>query len=229
MLWNRVRVVTKRQAAYEEIRGRILSGSCRPGDRLVIDRLASQLGMSAIPVREALGLLEQEGWVENRPHAGAVVSGMTRRSIEEVFAVMEALECAACRLAAGRLDATALDEMESIVVGMEATKRTGEWLRLNRKFHESVPRLAGLDRILDHLIRAGQDWERLRALYFAEVAGEDLRAADAEHREFLVLLARGSVVKQEEWVRRHNRAALERYWVGVDEEKKHSHPKNQAK
>lgn len=226
MSWNRVKVMTKRQAAYEEIRGRILSGTCRPGDRLVIDRLASQLGMSAIPVREALGLLEQEGWVENRPHAGAVVSGMTRQSIEEVFAVMEALECVACRLGVGRLDISALHEMERLVGEMESTQRAGEWLRLNRRFHESVPRLAGLDRILDHLIRAGQQWERLRVLCFAEVAGEDLRAADAEHREFLVLLGGGSVAKQEEWVKRHNRAALERYWSGTEEEKRYHHPRS---
>ncbi len=72
------RRVTKQERVYRTIRERILSGDYRPGHRVVIDSLATELGVSALPVREAIRRLEAEGLVVFRPNAGAHVAPPTR-------------------------------------------------------------------------------------------------------------------------------------------------------
>ena len=65
---------TKQQRVYETIRERILSGTYGPGYRVVIDGLATELGVSALPVREAIRRLEAEGLIVYRPNVGAQVA-----------------------------------------------------------------------------------------------------------------------------------------------------------
>src|SRR5689334_25268318 len=66
--------VTKQERVYRAIRERILSGAYGPGYRVVIDALATEFGVSALPVREAIRRLEAEGLVIFRPNAGAHVA-----------------------------------------------------------------------------------------------------------------------------------------------------------
>lgn len=74
---------TMASAAAEEIRNRILSGVYSPGLQLRQDGLAADLGMSRIPIREALVQLESEGLLKILPHRGAVVAQLTADEIEE--------------------------------------------------------------------------------------------------------------------------------------------------
>ena len=69
---------TKQEFVYETLREAIMRCELGPGRRLVIDELARQLEVSAIPVREALQLLQSEGLVTNVPHVGATVSPVSR-------------------------------------------------------------------------------------------------------------------------------------------------------
>ena len=94
---------TKQEFVYETLRDAIMRCELGPGQRLVIDELARRLEVSAIPVREALQLLQSEGLVANVPHVGATVSLISRESIAEVFSVMEGLEIVATRSAAERM------------------------------------------------------------------------------------------------------------------------------
>ena len=66
--------LTKQERVYRAIRERILSGAYGPGYRVVIDALAEEFGVSALPVREAIWRLEAEGLVVYRPNAGAQVA-----------------------------------------------------------------------------------------------------------------------------------------------------------
>src|SRR5689334_14895015 len=70
----RLIAVNKQERTYTILRDRIHSGSFAPLERLNIDALARELGVSPIPVREALRRLEAEGWVRFTPNVGAVVS-----------------------------------------------------------------------------------------------------------------------------------------------------------
>src|SRR5476649_2116936 len=101
ILWPRhflmTLTLTKQQAIYQHLKERILDGKLPPGQRLIIDDIAEELGLSIIPVREAMQLLQSERLVEIRPHAGATVAAITHKNIEEVFTILEGMEAVTVR------------------------------------------------------------------------------------------------------------------------------------
>ncbi len=88
--------------AYHAIRDEILRGQLRPGTPLSRRRLARQLGMSVLPVSEALRRLEEDGLVESRPRAGTRVRIPTENDVRELYELREALETQSSRLFAVR-------------------------------------------------------------------------------------------------------------------------------
>jgi DNA-binding GntR family transcriptional regulator len=202
---------TKQQAVYRSLREQLLSGSLKPGERLVIDRIAEANGVSAIPVREALSQLEREGFVEIRPHAGAVVSDIPASAIQEIFALLEAFETVTCRLGMSKLRGQDIRFLRELAQKMEKTRDPGDWLNLNRLFHESVPRLAGLPKLEEHMIRVGESWERLRRLRFADHEGEDRTQANKQHLQLVKALEKQDEDAALDIIRKHNRGALQQY------------------
>ena len=110
---------TKQEFVYRTLRKALLACEFQPGERLVIDDLARRLGVSIIPVREALQMLQAEGLVVNVPHVGAAAAPLSRESIVDVFSVLEGLEVVATRLLAERGSPDAVRALEPIVRGMD--------------------------------------------------------------------------------------------------------------
>jgi DNA-binding GntR family transcriptional regulator len=86
---DEVRLVDR---VYEQIKGAIQDGRIKPGQRLVQDALARQLGISRSPVREAIVRLGQEGFIHLEPHRGAVVRPVTDREMDQIYQVRQLLE-----------------------------------------------------------------------------------------------------------------------------------------
>jgi DNA-binding GntR family transcriptional regulator len=91
--------------AFAELHDAIVSGRLEPGERLPIEELGVALGMSAMPIREALRRLDAAGLVENIPHRGARVTQLSLADLAEVYEARLALEPLAVRRAAERFDA----------------------------------------------------------------------------------------------------------------------------
>lgn len=89
-----------RDVVAAELRRLILDGSLQPGERLVEDRLAQQLGVSRNPIREAMRVLEAEGFLEVVARRGAFVAKLSARQADDLFHVRLALEPLGARLAA---------------------------------------------------------------------------------------------------------------------------------
>lgn len=210
----RQKMLTKQQAAYQNLRQGIMSGRLPPGKRLVIDRIAEELEVSAIPVREALTQLEKEGLVEIKPHAGAMVTDIPESAVEEIFALLEVLEIVSCRLGLKKLSDSAISHLSDVTDQMEGTCDPEKWLTLNRMFHQKLPRLAGLPRLEEQMIRVGEDWERLRRLRFTNRKGEDLQRANEQHRAFITALQKKDLQTAESIIRQHNQEALQLYISG---------------
>lgn len=89
-------VALKRKSLTEQIQevliDRILKGELVPGDRLKELQIANEFGTSQAPVRETIRSLQAMGYVEHKPHVGAIVKKFTRKEIEEAYQVREALE-----------------------------------------------------------------------------------------------------------------------------------------
>ena len=80
------------QRAYSHIRSKLLDGSATPGSRLSYGPIGKEIGVSATPVREAVGQLASEGFVELVPQLGAIVRDLTRDEAVELYELREALE-----------------------------------------------------------------------------------------------------------------------------------------
>ena len=85
---------TVRTQAANELRDRILTGRLQPGDRLDLDQLTAEFGISRTPIREALLELSYEGLVEITPRSGMAVVGITPEDAVDNFAVLAALDFA---------------------------------------------------------------------------------------------------------------------------------------
>ncbi len=209
-----VRFRTKQEYVYQTVRGAILRGELAPGQRLVIDDLVRQLKVSAIPIREALQLLQSEGLVQNAPHVGATVSPLSEDEVHEVFAIMEGLETVAVREAARRLDddgAAVLTRLVSEMDGALAARDYERWVTLNIDLHRAIGEIARMPLLREMTDRVLSRWERLRRHFFQGILVPRLEQAQGEHRALLEALVSRDEDGAERIVRDHNRAAQASY------------------
>ena len=123
---------------YERIKEAIQDGRIKPGQRLVQDALARQLGISRSPVREAIVRLGQEGFIHLEPHRGAVVRPVTDREMDQIYQIRQLLE----PFAAAEASALATDEEigRLVEVQREAERQRdalnpGQVFWVNGEFH----------------------------------------------------------------------------------------------
>lgn len=131
---------TKQDHAYRELGRRIKSGEMLPGQRIVVSRLAQEIGTSAIPIREALLRLEADGLVESTPHVGAVVCHITGQMIERTLETLAVLEGYATRLAADRASEIEphLLELNGAMRAAAEREQWGDFSTANRAFHFAI-------------------------------------------------------------------------------------------
>lgn len=213
------RHVTKGQFAYTALRDAIIRCELAPGERLVIDDLARRFDVSIIPVREALRLLESEGFVVSVAHTGTTVAPVSRQLIFEVFAILEGLEAVSARAAAGLAGAGDLRNLNGLVKRMDtalAAGRPGIWAQLNTEFHLAIGTLSGMPMVNQMLRRALDHWDRVRRYFFTGVFTRRAPQAQAEHHRMLAQLREGDVAGIEHTMRAHNRSASQAYLDYLD-------------
>lgn len=138
----------------EVLREAILRSLLKGGERLRQDEIAASLGVSRIPVREALRQIEAEGLVTFYPHRGAVVSELSHEEVQEIYEIRIPLEATAIRLAVPHLEEDDLRRAEQILEAMDRETDVARWSTLNREFHTSLyapanrPRLMALINVL---------------------------------------------------------------------------------
>lgn len=173
-----------REKVAEELRRGILSGRFEPGERLVEERLAEELGVSRNPIREAIRTLTSEGLIEVSPRRGAIVASLSQEEADELLEVRAALEGANARLAARRRDTKILSRLKTVLEqGSSAVDegRLSELPQLNDEFHAELA-LAGHNRILADLIKSLRDRS---APLFRGGGGLSPRRSWAEHEGIL--------------------------------------------
>lgn len=137
--------VTLRDQVLAELRRRIIDADYRPGERLREDRLAEDFGVSRNPVREALRVVEAEGFVHVEPRRGAVVATPDEETMRDLFAVRALLEPLAARLAAERASDADLVRLRELLNAAKAATDEGDYARvaeLNTALHTRVAELS---------------------------------------------------------------------------------------
>jgi DNA-binding GntR family transcriptional regulator len=205
---------TKEEYAYDVLRNAILRCELRPGEKIVVDALSVQLGVSPIPVRTALQRLQAEGLVEITPHTGAIVSDISPDQIEQVFLLLEHLECSAFEVAARKATAADVAHLKKIIDEMESVSTivdSDQWSELNSQFHRYVAGITDMRMLIDFTGRTLDGWDRLRRWYLGRVDSHRIPRAQADHRRMIELFAQRDIPALIALVAQHNRLAHEDY------------------
>jgi DNA-binding GntR family transcriptional regulator len=141
--------------AAAALRASILSGEIQAGARIRIQHLEDRLGISRIPIREALRRLEAEGLVKTTPHRGTVAAPLSLTELCDVYDVREALEIRASKRSAGRLTPEQLKAADQARTEAAAAIRSGDRARFfeaNHRFHRLL-REPGSNPTMEHIIQ----------------------------------------------------------------------------
>lgn len=180
----------------EQIRSRILDGKLQPGERLVEDRLSAELGVSRVPVREALRVLSTEGLVRLEPNRGASVADVSAETVADLVEVRTLLEALNARLAARRHDPRIVAALQDTLKRGNAAAQSAspdQLARLNGEFHERLAE-ASHNAVLSDIMRslrertslafsingparAREDWKEHAGILAAVIDGDEELAA----------------------------------------------------
>ncbi len=180
------------EQVYDLLKAEIIRGNLRPRQRLTAAGLASRLGVSATPVRDALQRLSADGLVEVAPRRGTVVSEFTAQNVRETFQARRIIECAAVAQAPHAADSPAaclakLLEGEAELRRGDSFADYGAHLRLDAEFHRCIVGMLQCHPLSEFHERLRWPEQVLRGL--SQSSFQRAEATVAEHRAIYVAIA----------------------------------------
>lgn len=207
-------IMNKRQYAYKVIRTRIVDGTYSPGQRIVINQIAKEVGSSHIPVREAIHQLESEQLLEFRPNVGAIVKGIDNRLYQESLEVLALLEGYATSISATNITAHGLSKLKEINLEMQTMLENYELDilgALNREFHFHIYSFCPNQLLIKNI---EETWGRLDIVRQAGFTFYPKRTPQSieEHAYLIKLMeSNASSLQIEEYARNHKLKTLEAF------------------
>lgn len=225
---------THAQLAYQHLRSRLIAGDFQPGSRLRYGPIGQELGISATPVREAIGLLANEGLVELVPQLGAVVRTIGRSELIELYEMREAIEPYAAEKAAERASESqvaairrAFEKMDTISQRIAATKsgavsdrNRDEFEKADLAFHMLVIQATGNQT----MVRSGESSNALMRVFSTDRHGYDqsiMHSTCRDHESILSAIANRKPRQASRFMREHIRSGLELTLESLDLENNH--------
>ncbi|MCZ2403674.1 GntR family transcriptional regulator [Paenarthrobacter sp. Z7-10] len=194
-------VRTKSEAAYDALREAILDQRLAPGQRVTLTTLASELGMSLTPVREALRLLAMQGLVHQDTNRGTWITEYSPARAEEVFQLRLLLEPYAIQLAAAEVTDQDLAEIDAALAEFDrasAEGRYSELPELNAALHQRIYRVSSAGMLLGFIDRL---WQSIPYQSMNVISHHDRSAAD--HHQIVDALHRRDPVGAAQALRDH--------------------------
>ena len=198
--------------AYQRIKTLILSGGLDGGDTLDMERLASELGISRTPIREAFLMLEQEGLVETVPYKGTFVIDVSKRDVKEIYQVRELLEALAVRLATPLIPDEELEEIQTLFALIRDEIDRGDFERYfgsDTQFHDLIARHSGND-VLQQVLGALTDRIYRVRIFSRNRPGYHMQQSFQDHCLILEAIMERDAAKAERLMAEHIRTAGKR-------------------
>ena len=194
--------VTAEEEAYAFLLDAICKGTYGMGQRLIAEDIATEIGMSRMPVREAFRRLAADGLVTLRPNRGAVVSGLNIDEMHEVFEMRSALEGLAIRVAVPKITERNLTHLERLLDDMDDYRDDScEWVSRHREFHQYLCSLSQRPRLMRQISALYTVIEPHMRVWLEH--GEKPLSARDEHAVILDALRAGDADQAERILREH--------------------------
>jgi DNA-binding GntR family transcriptional regulator len=196
------------EQVYARLRASIIDRAIQPGQRIPVDRLAQELGISRTPILNALKRLAQERVVDCLSRRGVYVRHFSKREMARLFEVREALEGMAARLAAPRIALIEVRSLRALFRGFDGAPSPAavrRYIERDRHFHWRLVELAGNEQLMAAL-------DSVNMMFFAYQDGVVRPSAETvpEHRAILEALSRHDPGASEAAMRLHIRRSIER-------------------
>ncbi|WP_293795584.1 GntR family transcriptional regulator [uncultured Pantoea sp.] len=205
--WNTARPRTLVDHAVDAILSAASRGLILPGDRIAEPELVAKLGMSRVPIREALRILESQGIVTSEPYKGIRLMEISHQRLEQIIDVRIPLETLACRRAieAGRNSAEQLNQLYQGVAQMQAMMQNDDvygFASADTDFHRTLCSFAH-NPVLSNL------WEsiarQLTVIFGLSTMGKSMSDIIEEHQRLINVFADGDIAKMTDEVENHIR------------------------
>ena len=197
------------QRAYQALRDMIFSGELAPGSDHLESEMATRLGVSRTPVREAALMLESQGLLELRPRKGVRILPVSPDDMAEIYDVLTELECLAARNAAEkRLTDKNLQTLTNAIESMELAVSAGDleqWAQSDDAFHRELVRLGGNSRVTAIFEMMNDQVRRARAvtLFMRDMPVQ----SNEDHRQVYEAIKAGDAKRAGEVHRSHRQNA----------------------
>jgi DNA-binding GntR family transcriptional regulator len=214
-----------RNVVAEQMRISILEGKYKPGEWMRQERIAQELGVSQMPVREALKELASEGLIEHIPYRGARVVDISPTDVEDIYALRAFLESRAAYFAAGNITADEVAELKRTHAGLErnlAPEQVSKYRELNRRFHELVFTASRRP----YLVRTlGLLWAAFPTMLmgnYSRTASHPLSGRDGvdqmEHAAIIAALEKGDATAAQKAMREHIETVMNELMGMIEEQ-----------
>lgn len=167
--WPRIRTLTLADQVYHAVRARIMDRSLRPGEFVREHEVSRALGVSRTPVREALGRLATEGFLERIPHHGFRVPANSLADLLELYPIVSSLELTAARLALPRLTPQDIERLKAITTKLREARDRNDIEAISAckaEFHDTICQKSGNRRLVDMLRDLRSQIMRLEVWYY---------------------------------------------------------------
>jgi DNA-binding GntR family transcriptional regulator len=207
---------------YDRIKSAILDRKYMPGDKISIDQLIADLGVSRTPIVIALKMLEREMLIETKPRRGHYVRTFTKREIIDVLELREALEALGARKAARRITESQMEKLRDFFKGIDVEgdpQALSAYAKEDQGFHEFIMEVAGGD-VLSSVFKA---YAIVIFTYHADLPGGFVRhprETIQEHLELVEAICNRDEDKAEKLMRHHMRLGRKKFIKELEREEK---------
>jgi DNA-binding GntR family transcriptional regulator len=195
-------IPTAQHQAYIYLQDQIVSGALSGGRRLRPEIIARALGISRMPVREAIRQLDAEGYVTIRPNRGAIVANRTPEQVVELFEIRSALEGLAMRLAVPNVTSEVMEDLEHELRRLRRLEANSEaWVERHDEFHHLLCQLSRRPQLCAEIRRLQLAMRPYIRLYAKLHANPEIKGHEHEH--ILRAMQAGDADAAERVVRSH--------------------------
>lgn len=216
-LTERIQRPTLHQELVERLRALIVQDTLKPGEKVPEKDLCEAFGVSRTPLREALKVLASEGFVILQANRGARVAQVTRKELEDAFALIAVLEQLAGELACHRIDDTAIAQIEERHAEMlkaHAARDRARYFQANQEIHKSLILASGNDLLEAH--HRLLDARAQRARFMVNLSEERWAQAIEEHEAMMDRLRRRDGAGLGQLMKRHLENKCAAYLSALD-------------
>ena len=188
--------LTAQEQVLREVRQLIASGELKAGQQVKQDTLSAQLGVSRVPLREALKVLEGEGQVVYHPHRGYFVAELSVDDLVEVYRIRALLEEEALSVAIPLMTDEDLEFIADLADDVRSASTSGDVAAIsaaNRRFHFAMFECSNMPRLVRIIRTLWDATDAYRSVYMANASNVDLM--NAEHVDILTALRARDVAR----------------------------------